>query len=569
VELNTLTDFKVAATMAAPIANVKRIEPEVIADCSRCEGNVNIGIFFDGTDNNWNRDEPKLGHTNIVRLFRSYLDKPGDGYYRLYVPGVGTPFPEIGEAGFSAFGNGFGIGCEQRVLYGLCWMLNVLHRAAHADRGFLNALQMRALCTNKAGSLEDEEVQALAELYIKSGGMLMPDTFGQGDREAILKKLISQLGIQLFASKVKIKECYIDVFGFSRGAAQARVFCNWLEAVIPGGKLASVTIHFRFLGIMDTVASAGAWVAAGSSVAPIDGSHSGWAEVEFLRIAKSVKNCVHFVAMHELRRNFPLDSVTVDGAMPANCCEYAYPGAHSDVGGGYKPGALGVLVGGSVMEGDSMKLSQIPLNHMYECAKKAGAPVDRQRAKGSDAKHDPFAINPAVQKAYNDFLAASSLNARPLWQWAQPYLNWKWEINRRFASLGHVQRANQHDRELLVKFNAMLGRHAAAMDRSTRKGVLEILAAMPGQILRHQDVSITSKLDPEAYRVYELAKSATPTCAVLHHLFDGYVHDSMAGFNQELIEASGYWRYRKGYLGRDKAAIVSNDSSSANLENCG
>lgn len=44
--------------------------------------------------------------------------------------------------------------------------------------------------------------------------------------------------------------------------------------------------------------------------------------------------------------------------------------------------------------------------------------------------------------------------------------------------------------------------------------------------------------------------------------FDDFVHDSMAGFDHCSFELTGYWRYRKGYLGRSDARIVSNDDAS-------
>ena len=69
-----------------------------------CSGQVFVGIFFDGTGNNRDRDyvelPPEKGkHSNIVRLFHSYRDKWNQGYLRYYIPGVGTPFPEIGDSG--------------------------------------------------------------------------------------------------------------------------------------------------------------------------------------------------------------------------------------------------------------------------------------------------------------------------------------------------------------------------------------------------------------------------------------------------------------------------------------
>ncbi|MDT1843320.1 DUF2235 domain-containing protein, partial [Acinetobacter baumannii] len=79
------------------------------------------------------------------------------------------------------------------------------------------------------------------------------------------------------------------------------------------------------------------------------------------RLPSAVQNCVHMLAMHELRRNFPLDLIGIDGKVQQGWLQYAYPGSHSDVGGGYRPGELGIAV-----NDDSQKLSQIPLNHMLE-----------------------------------------------------------------------------------------------------------------------------------------------------------------------------------------------------------
>src|SRR6476619_920266 len=110
-------NFKVGPTATAPIAAINRVEPIRSTDCSKCEGNIHIGMFFDGTNNNRDVDRPKLAHTNIARLFDAYLEQPQKGYFRGYIPGVGTAFPEIRERGESDIGSAFGIGCEKRVLF--------------------------------------------------------------------------------------------------------------------------------------------------------------------------------------------------------------------------------------------------------------------------------------------------------------------------------------------------------------------------------------------------------------------------------------------------------------------
>ncbi|MFY0583563.1 hypothetical protein ACN28S_63020 [Cystobacter fuscus] len=44
------------------------------------------------------------------------------------------------------------------------------------------------------------------------------------------------------------------------------------------------------------------------------------------------------IAAHEIRNSFPVDSVLQGNSYPKNCREMVYPGAHSDVGGGYRRG---------------------------------------------------------------------------------------------------------------------------------------------------------------------------------------------------------------------------------------
>ena len=72
-------------------------------------------------------------------------------------------------------------------------------------------------------------------------------------------------------------------------------------------------------------------------------------------------------------------------------------------------------------------------------------------------------------------------------------------------------------------------------------------------------------LDGEAPAVLALAKAAKPTDRALNVLFDHFVHDSLAGFNHYALELTGYWRYRKGFLGSPKRMIAENDDT-ANME---
>jgi uncharacterized protein (DUF2235 family) len=554
--------FAVAPSATAPVAGIKLVEPSHVNDAAKCEVNINVGIFFDGTNNNRKRDAPKLGHTNIARLFNAYREDETNGYFKIYIPGVGTEFPEINEQGESSLGSGFAIGCEERVLYALLQVLSAINDRVFPGSLLFSEMQIVALCRNV--SIEDrkrpiEETEALQSLGLLYGlRTLGVSDDNQAEREKILKGLVVRLEKKLLGRKPRVTECFIDVIGFSRGAAQARVFCSWLDAILSGGKLAGVRIHFRFLGVMDTVASAGFWASM------VGEGHGSWADPKYLRIPASVRNCVHFVAMHELRKNFPLDSVSINGVLPPQCQEFTYPGAHSDVGGGYPPSALGIAVGKTVFEGDALKLAQIPLNHQLECAVAAGVPMTKERA-GTPVFSSPFAIAPEVKKAFAEFLALSTMKPRPMHEWLQPYLNWRWEVRKTYSSLEHVQKANASDKALLIKFNEYLISDAALLRRALWKKAARAMPIFGAKGIL--DVASQWVFDPEASAALAIAEAAAPTAPAAHRMFDGFVHDSMAGFNLKSCELTGYWRYRKGFLGNNKRLIVENDDADGSMTN--
>jgi len=202
----------------------------------------------------------------------------------------------------------------------------------------------------------------------------------------------------------KIRKIWINVFGFSRGAAEARVFVNRLiNDWAPSGKLAGVIDYkVNFMGLFDTVASVGIPDSARAGfvdLSSLDG-HWGWAADGALDVPTSVERCVHFIAIHEQRMSFPLDLIR-EGPYnyPRYRLETAYPGVHSDVGGGYRPKAQGKAY--SEIEGDmSHKLGQITLHDMYDEAVVAGVPMNMGNLL-RDEVHDWFDIDDDVVDAYN------------------------------------------------------------------------------------------------------------------------------------------------------------------------
>jgi hypothetical protein len=145
-------------------------------------------------------------------------------------------------------------------------------------------------------------------------------------------------------------EVTVDAFGFSRGAAAARYFVNCVnrgsfEPVTTGFLMDDEPTHLgrvrldtgpvratvRFLGIFDTVAAIGYARDGG------DPSDADNADVNVHLDDSSAQAIYHLTAHNEYRRNFALNSIrSPSGACPSGGVELALPGAHSDVGGGYR-----------------------------------------------------------------------------------------------------------------------------------------------------------------------------------------------------------------------------------------
>lgn len=374
----------------------RRVEPP-------CCKTLHVSLFFDGTGNNLNNDlfiareeqrkgKPAIPHpTNIARLFRAtigqgyagglgdkgaeLLDASGSGddkYYKYYIPGVGTPFPEVMDLDFSMMGLAAATHGEDRINWGLLRLIDALKR------------------TMGEGSISDkagwDAVEKMAT-SLPSFGLT-----GSANRYEIFQSLLKDMSAQLQQAlnptgpdKPKLLGIKLYVYGFSRGAAAARTFVNWLSELLPKpeegkekpeqclavGEL-KIPLSVEFLGIIDTVASVGV-----AHIAPVAEGHMGWADGT-QELPKEeiygglIKRCVHLVSSHEQRLCFPLDSIRrADGRYPANSVEVIYPGMHSDLGGGYPPGDQGK----ANADHDGFLLSQIVLHEMYASAFEFGAPL--------------------------------------------------------------------------------------------------------------------------------------------------------------------------------------------------
>jgi hypothetical protein len=148
-----------AAAHPMNTTGIERLAPTLMCRSERCEFRINIGVFFDGTGNNQNWSGPEFtGGTqlqrkkdsNVARLARAYPDDKDNGFYPYYVPGVGTPFPGVGEdLARDKAGMGFGAGGDARIVFGLLQILNAMYRSLSNDnRSMFSAETVKALCSN-------------------------------------------------------------------------------------------------------------------------------------------------------------------------------------------------------------------------------------------------------------------------------------------------------------------------------------------------------------------------------------------------------------------------------------
>jgi hypothetical protein len=437
--------------------------PPITNPAASCDFNLFFGFFFDGTRNNYNLCAQNEAYSNVARLYDCYPGQVVPGvikgdqswpdyphFFKVYVPGVGTPFPEVQDTNDSVWGAAAAKYGHERIVWGLMQAVNNIHRY------FLN----QALY-NDAKIREISRQLTLTGWELKRGRYLSPEALQQGQQDSlrVLEGVLGELhraikpfmcphgGRPAHEGKGKVGRIYVSAFGFSRGATKARVFINWLrklcalDAQMLGCSseftLAGFPVDFDFLGIFDTVASVG----LASSTLFWDG-HGSWADAEIsLRVPPGVK-CLHLVAGHEIRRSFPLDSIQVGTSLDGLCEEIMFPGVHSDVGGGYGPREQGR---GTEAKGVDL-LSRIPLGVMYRKARLAGVPLKAE--KMDEAIQYRMEADPDVIEhfnAYLDTLPRQQGDYRTLMlDMYLPYLRWRlsWadcntreKLKARFANL--------------------------------------------------------------------------------------------------------------------------------------
>ncbi len=513
-----------------------------------CNIPVRVGLFFDGTNNNLERDrtgkrtglvDPKTkmpgpvasrelkpeeaSHSNVARLFSAFPDdKQRSGYFPYYVAGVGTPFPEIGEPTETDDGKAFAKGGQARIIWGLLQVLNALHRTAYDDNVLFSV----------------DEAGQLAQAYENEVGRVERDVENRQNHrkthrewfEPHLEKLKAKLASR---PKPTIPSLTVSVFGFSRGAAEATAFCHFFAELLTDGALAGIPASIDFLGVFDTVATVGMSDSAGRTTiipnALFDG-HWAWAN----RILKPLPDCVkggrHYIAAHEQRMNFPVTQIQ---SASGDFVEMYFPGVHSDVGGGYGPGEYGKGRGAQ-----AAMLSQIPLAYMFKEAREAGVPLRPFSVLEARSQVD-FLVDAELASAWNAYTAELGTNGSLIKKHMELYYRWRAARLKTLESTSSFKAATAQAQEDMRSSNNMLiGDLEAIRARSHMTGRRQADEPEPftakdlsrinqWHYYRAQYGVPLDKWETWALAIFDKPEPLPPD---VMRFFDDYVHDSLAGF---------------------------------------
>lgn len=467
-------------------------------------------------------DVMDASHSNVARLYLAFpVDKQLSGYFRHYMPGVGTPFPLIGEQTETDKGKAFAKGGQVRIIWAIFQVMDSIHRVI-SGKGFK--------LPDELGKLAQEHVNAVGRVE-RNMEDRQPDRMTHRKWfEPYLQELRAKLVSTL---KPTIPSLTISVFGFSRGAAEAAAFCHFFAELFTDKNFIGIETSIDFLGLFDTVASVGMSDSAGrTTIVPnalFDG-HWAWAN----KILKPLPDCVkkgrHYIAAHEQRMNFP---VTRIASFTTEFVEVYFPGVHSDVGGGYAPGEFGKARGAQ-----SAMLSQIPLAYMFKAAREAGVPL-QPFSLLTDRDKEDFLVRGDLATAWNAYTAELGNNGSVLKKHMELYYRWHAARLKTLESTDSFKAASLQAQEDLRSSNNMLAGDLEAIrvrthivGRPTAEEKPPFSASDMSRINHWHFYRAQNGIPLDEWEKWALAifDKPEPLPPDVMRFFDDYVHDSLAGF---------------------------------------
>ena len=295
---------------------------------------LTIGVFFDGTNNNKNNTNAK-----------EYYDKRARGEKL-------TPKETISAEAYRKNGKD-----DESSSYYNAWS-NVARLHDAYSNNFAVYIDGIGTEAEKGDSILGA---GLGTGFIFEGTGIL-DKVKEGCKR-LAKKVAEE------SKKKEVKTLYLDVFGFSRGAAAARVFLDeidkkayplsvnfknkrgYLGHFLAKNNIEVNLVKVRFLGLFDTVSS----YSEGISVNPDFDNDTTEIELNNLSRANTV---MHFTAVDEHRANFSLTKTWAGKTRE-------FPGVHSDVGGSYNDGVEVVEVIEKNFKENLEKLSENLVNKSW------------------------------------------------------------------------------------------------------------------------------------------------------------------------------------------------------------
>ena len=376
-----------------------------------------ISVFFDGTGNNRDADEPTHRDSNVARLFRAHEDDDSAAAkFKIYVPGIGTYFREIGDPGNTDSGNAFARYGQDR----LDWALREIDlRVARYPASRLKEVNLALFGFSRGAALARAFARMLAEKRTRGqGGSWTWATTGVSFRLRFMGLFDTVASVGMPATADSVLSLRI-----ARGATLGKALHGRSTRVLRdrNGSERPSSVSVRGL----------AYGAPGADPTPgnPDG-HASWAGN--LRVPRLVEHCLHLAAAHEQRNSFPLDSVREDNTYPGNCVEMLLPGVHSDLGGGYAPGFQGRI------KTRNEALSNVALRIMHKAALDKGVPLQEiGKFIVGDLELD-FAISPDMLDHWNHYMSVAGNGGRPLGQGMlahmRLYFAWRFQRIKGYAS---------------------------------------------------------------------------------------------------------------------------------------
>jgi len=474
--------------------------PGPFQDCSDV---VHLSVFFDGTGNNKDADEPDKKWSNVARMWRAAVmrtNRRTDGIYPIYVSGVGTRF------------NGEATGWMDR---SDIWVEDTLFGMAGGHGG---DRRLAFAADNVNARLRDRLLSNAARL---GGELAAYSSQGKSKSFAEVNKALGKHRL--------VKIINLSVFGFSRGAALARAFVNRVVELCErrGDALyyEGYPLRVSFLGLFDTVASFGL---------PASNTRLPWDERE-LRVPQDVERCVHYVAAHELRFAFPVDLIRLEGRVDGRWVERCYPGVHSDVGGGYHP----------INQGISNNAARIPMRDMMRESVLQGVRMlsyGEVAARSETIFRERFECLPATQAAYNGYMRHATATEGRIEDVRRQHMRLLYSAYGTLHRLGQQNPGDRQRQDSFLKYK-FLGPKGMAWEvekyRSARRAARAVHQAGRVRLGGSLD-GYAQYIEPQDWQL--AAWDATAPDAVVAFVRD-FVHDSKVDFVGN-VEPFSYFRLR-------------------------